>query len=130
MKRRTDRDPSTPGKSDARSRAGRSSGSGPAHRWSFLSNHAHVLICLAMESDARLRDVADRIGITERTVQKILIDLESEGLVERRRQGRRNAYELHLDKPLRHPIEAHRRVGELVALILGSDGPERRRTRG
>lgn len=89
-----------------------------AHRWTFLSNHAHVLICLAQDPDLRLREVAERIGITERAVQKILSDLESEGLVKRFREGRRNTYELSLDRPLRHPIEKHRRVGDLVDLIL------------
>ena len=88
------------------------------HRWTFLSNHAHVLICLARDPEARLRDVADRIGITERAVLKILADLEEEGVVRRHREGRRNSYELHLDRPLRHPIERHRKVGELVKLIV------------
>ena len=88
------------------------------HRWTFLSNHAHVLICLAKDSHQRLRDVADQIGITERAVQGIVSDLESEGLLQRHRQGRRNIYELSLDQPLRHPIERHRDVGELVQLIL------------
>lgn len=87
-------------------------------RWTFLSNHAHVVICLARDPDVRLRDVADRIGITERAVQKILGDLEAEGIVERHREGRRNAYELNLDHPLRHPIEMHRTVRELVQLVL------------
>jgi DNA-binding HxlR family transcriptional regulator len=90
----------------------------PAQRWTFLSNHAHVLICLAQEPDIRLRDVAARIGITERAVQNLLADLEAEGLVEHQRKGRRNSYRLHLDQPLRHPIEAHREVGELVELML------------
>ena len=66
----------------------------------------------------RLREVADRIGITERAVLKIVSDLEAEGIVRRHREGRRNTYELNLDQPLRHPIEKHRTVGELVALIL------------
>lgn len=90
----------------------------PAHRWTFLSNHAHVLIFLAREPQSRLRDVAAAIGITERAVQKIVADLEAEGLIERHREGRRNSYELHLDEPLRHPIEAHRTVAELVNLLL------------
>ncbi len=90
----------------------------PGHRWTFLSNHAHVLICLAKDSHQRLRDVADQIGITERAVQGIVSDLESEGLLQRHRRGRRNIYELSLDQPLRHPIERHRDVGELVQLIL------------
>lgn len=88
------------------------------HRWTFLSNHAHVLICLAREPNMRLREVAERIGITERAVQNILLDLEREDLLRRYREGRRNTYELSLDQPLRHPIEKHRNVGDLVRLIL------------
>ena len=97
----------------------RRSGAGPQeHRWTFLSNHAHVLICLARDPGIRLREVAELIGITERAVLKIVADLEAEGLVQRHREGRRNSYELNLDRPLRHPIERHRAVGELVDLIL------------
>jgi len=65
-----------------------------------------------------MREVAAKTGITERAVAKILVDLEREGLVERHREGRRNSYKLDLDKPLRHPIEQHRTVGELIALII------------
>lgn len=90
----------------------------PEHRWTFLSNHAHVLICLARDPDQRLRDVADQIGITERSVQSIVSDLEAEGILARRREGRRNTYELRLGHPLRHPVERHRTVGELVGLIV------------
>jgi DNA-binding transcriptional ArsR family regulator len=89
------------------------------HRWTFLSNHAHVLICLARDPDLRLRDLSQLIGITERAVLNILSDLEAEGIVRRHREGRRNSYELHLDHPLRHPIEGHHDVGELVRLMLG-----------
>jgi len=91
---------------------------GAEARWTFLSNHAHVLICLARDSEIRLREVAELIGITERAVQGIVADLELEGLVKRHREGRRNSYELNLDRPLRHPIERHRKVGDLVKLIL------------
>ena len=65
--------------------------------------------------------MAAQIGITERAVQGIVADLEAEGLLERHREGRRNVYELHLEQPLRHPIEMHREVGELVQLILDKD---------
>lgn len=85
--------------------------------WTFLSNHAHVLICLATDPELVLREVARRVGITERAVQKIVADLEHEGLVTRERLGRCNRYQLHLDAPLRHPLEAHRRVRELVELV-------------
>lgn len=94
------------------------------HRWTFLSNHAHVLICLARDPRARLRDVSEQIGITERAVQGIVADLEAEGLLRRDREGRRNVYELHLDQPLRHPIEMHRDVGELIDLILEDEEGE------
>ncbi|MDG1984362.1 MAG: helix-turn-helix domain-containing protein [Planctomycetota bacterium] len=93
-------------------------GAPAGHRWTFLSNHAHVLISLARDPEALMREVAARTGITERAVANILTDLEEEGLVLRHREGRRNTYELRLDRPLRHPIEQHRTVGELIELIL------------
>ena len=93
-----------------------------ARGWTFLSNHAHVLICLAAEPGLVLREVAERVGITERAVQNILADLEAEGLVTRIREGRRNRYELHLDSPLRHPLEAHRSVRELIELVTRHGG--------
>jgi len=89
-----------------------------ARHWTFLSNHGHVLICLARDPAARLRDVAIAVGITERAVQKIVSDLEEGGIVQRVREGRRNRYRLFLDRPMRHPVEAHRSVGELLELIL------------
>jgi DNA-binding MarR family transcriptional regulator len=89
----------------------------PAANWTFLSNHAHVLVCLAGDEELRLRDVAARVGITERAVQKILADLEADGLLTRERDGRRNRYRLHLGQPLRHPIESHRTVRELIGLM-------------
>jgi DNA-binding transcriptional regulator PaaX len=70
------------------------------------------------ETQPTLREVADRVGITERAVQGIVADLEAAGVITRRRDGRRNHYELHPDVPLRHPIEAHRTVGDLVRLVV------------
>lgn len=93
-----------------------------AQEWTFLSNHAHVLICLAAHPGIVLREVSARVGITERAVQKILSDLEREGLLTRERVGRRNEYELHLDQPLRHPLEAHRTVRELIELVIDRRG--------
>lgn len=84
--------------------------------WTFLTNHAHVLLCLAAEPDVRLRDVAETVGITERAVQHIVSDLAAAGVVERTREGRRNRYTVHPEAPLRHPVEAHRHVADLVAL--------------
>jgi DNA-binding transcriptional ArsR family regulator len=96
----------------------------PASSWTFLTNHAHVLLCLAAEPDVRLREVAEAVGITERAVQHIVSDLEAAGVVERTREGRRNRYTVHAELPLRHPIEAHRQVADLVALApLGRFAP-------
>jgi len=89
----------------------------PRH-WTFLSNHAHVLVCLALDPHARLRDVAAEVGITERAVQGIVGDLEHAGVILRERQGRRNTYRLRLDAPLRHPLEAHRSIRALLAMVL------------
>jgi predicted ArsR family transcriptional regulator len=89
--------------------------------WTLLSNHGHVLVAIARDPHTRLRDVADAVGITERAVQKIVADLEAGGIVGRERSGRRNHYRVHGDRPLRHPLEAHRTVGALLAL-LGAGG--------
>ncbi|HVK06897.1 MAG TPA: winged helix-turn-helix domain-containing protein [Armatimonadaceae bacterium] len=86
--------------------------------WTFLSNHAHVLICLGRDPGVRLRDVAERVGITERAVQRIVADLEEAGVITRTRDGRRNHYDIHHCKPLRHPIEAHATVGALLAAVV------------
>ena len=98
-----------------------------SHQWTFLSNHAHVLICLADDPHVLLREVAARIGVTERAVQGIVKDLEEEGLIERHREGRRNSYVLNLEQPLRHPIEAHRTVRELVDLCSKTISSRKRR---
>lgn len=85
--------------------------------WTFLSNHAHVLLCVARDSDVRVRDVADEVGITERAVQRILGELEIAGVLQRERRGRRNHYEVDPSVPLRHPLEAHRTVGDLLRVL-------------
>jgi predicted ArsR family transcriptional regulator len=96
-----------------------SSGAG----WTFLTNHGHVLVCLARDPNTRLRDIAVRVGITERAVQRIVGELEEAGYVERTRVGRRNTYVLHADLPLRHPLEQHRVVATLLdALAADGDG--------
>jgi DNA-binding MarR family transcriptional regulator len=84
--------------------------------WTYLTNHTHVLICLAQDSEMRLRDVAEKVGITERAVQRIVSELEEAGAITRVRDGRRNHYQVHLEARLRHPIEAHRTIRELIAL--------------
>lgn len=87
--------------------------------WTFLTNHAHVLFCIAQDPEVRLRDVASRVGITERAVQRIVTDLEGEGYLVVSKEGRRNRYEVCYDLPLRHPIERHRSVKSLIDLVLG-----------
>ncbi len=89
--------------------------------WTLLSNHGHVLVAIARDPHTRLRDVAAAVGITERAVQKIVADLEAGGIVGRERTGRRNRYRVHAERPLRHPLEAERSVGALLALFVGRD---------
>lgn len=86
--------------------------------WTFFSNHAHVLVSLAKDPSARLRDVADQVGITERAVQTIVAHLEDAGILEKERDGRRNHYTINESVPLRHPLEAHKTVGSLVRMVL------------
>lgn len=88
-------------------------------RWTFLTNHAHVLVLLHAEPDLTLREVASRVGITERAVQRITQDLEEGGYLQRHRVGRRNEYEVLTTEKLRHPIESHRSIGELLQMIVG-----------
>ena len=90
----------------------------PHAGWTFLSNYAHVLVCLADNPDARLRDVADRVGITERTAFRLIGELEEAGIIERGKEGRRNHYVINTEAHLRHAIEEHCTVGELLETIL------------
>jgi DNA-binding transcriptional ArsR family regulator len=92
--------------------------------WTFLTNHGHVLVCIAEEPDVRGRDIAERVGITERAAQAIIADLVEEGYVTRTREGRRNRYEVHADAPLRHPLEEDHTIGELL-VTLGKLRPRR-----
>lgn len=93
--------------------------------WTFLTNHAHVLFCIAQDPEVRLRDVSARVGITERAVQRIVTDLESEGYLRVSKEGRRNRYEVRDDLPLRHPIERSRSVRALIDLVVGREEGER-----
>jgi len=99
-------------------------------RWTFLTNHGHVLLCLVRAPELRLRDVADEVGVTERAVQRIVADLEEAGYLTRHRTGRQNEYEIDLERPMRHPVEAHHTVGELIGLVgSGQRSRPRARTR-
>ena len=89
----------------------------PPGAWTFLTNHSHVLLCLHRDPRMRLRDVAEAVGITERAVQRIVRDLVGAGVIARQREGRRNTYHVDLEHPLRHPLETHRTVGDLLRAI-------------
>ena len=85
--------------------------------WTFLSNHAHVLVCIAQATDIRIRDIALRVGITERAASSIVADLERDGYLTRLKVGRNNEYVVHGSQPLRHPVEQHHQIGELLQLL-------------
>ena len=89
--------------------------------WTFLSNHAHVLVALARDPSLRIRDMAGLVGVTERAVAQILVDLEVAGVISKRKEGRRNVYEVHPNVHLRHPVEAHRTVADLLRLASSGE---------
>lgn len=91
--------------------------------WTFLSNYAHVLVCLADNPDARLRDVAERVGVTERTAFRLIGELEDAGILERAKEGRRNHYVINTKAHLRHSIEEHCTVGDLLETLLQEHEP-------
>lgn len=92
----------------------------PTIGWTFLSNHAHVLVCIARDPDIRLRDIASAVGITERAAQRIVSDLADAGYLTRERHGRRNRYSVHMNLPLRHPLEAPAPVETLLSPLLSA----------
>ena len=90
----------------------------PAPRtWTFLSNHAHVLILVSQEPEIRLRDIATTVGITERAATCIINDLEESGYVTRTKDGRRNRYTVHRNRKFRHPQEAGHSIDELLRIF-------------
>ena len=95
--------------------------SGEAPNWTFLTNHAHVLVCLSKEHHDTLREVAQCVGITERAVQRIVADLESAQIIQRTRDGRRNTYKVNPDAALRHDLESHKTVGDLMEMVLKTE---------
>jgi predicted ArsR family transcriptional regulator len=88
----------------------------PPH-WTFLTNHAQVLLCIANDSDIRLRDVAEAVGITERAAQRIVVDLVEAGFLERERRGRRNRYIVNEKTEMRHPAQEGYAIGELLSVL-------------
>ncbi len=85
--------------------------------WTFLTNHTHVLICVAQDPNMRLRDIAERVEITERAAQRIVAELVAAGYLDRTREGRRNSYKLNTALPLRHPLEQQHSIGEIIAVL-------------
>jgi DNA-binding Lrp family transcriptional regulator len=88
--------------------------------WSFLTNHGRVLLCIARDPDARLRDIGDTVGITERAAHRIVGELAEAGYVSRTRVGRRNRYTIQADLPVPDPLARGRRVGDLLAVLAGA----------
>lgn len=105
----------TPTEDDARSMEMASPGEKTP--WTFFTNHTHVLVFLSTHPDSPLREAAELIGITERAVQRIVQELEAAGILQRERIGRRNRYLLNLAVPLRHPLESHRTIGDVMDLL-------------
>jgi len=90
--------------------------------WTFFSNHAHVLLLLAREPDLRMRDVAEKVEVTERAIQRIVHDLVEEGYLDKVKTGRCNHYEVRLDAHLRHPLEAGTSIRDLLnAVAVGTE---------
>jgi len=96
----------------------------PPH-WTFLSNHAHVLICLARKPDLVLREVATEVGITERAVQRIVRELNEVGALHLAKAGRRNRYEIQRELPLRHHLERGCVIGDLIEMVERVDAEKR-----
>jgi predicted ArsR family transcriptional regulator len=88
------------------------------HQWTFLTNHSQVLLCIASHQRITAKEIAQRVGITERAVQRLLHDLEESHYISRERDGRQNRYVIHLDRPMRHPAQEGRPIRELIALLV------------
>jgi len=97
--------------------------------WTFLSNHAHVLVCLARDPEMRVREIAARVGITERGVQRILAELRDANVIRATKSGRRNQYEISRTTHLRHQLESHSTVGELLNAVSEAHYATNRETR-
>jgi DNA-binding MarR family transcriptional regulator len=87
--------------------------------WDFLTNHAHVLVCVARDRGIRVRDIAVAVGITERAAHRIVSELVDAGYAVRERQGRRNRYQVMTKLPLRHPLAEKHEVGDLLQVLVG-----------
>lgn len=86
--------------------------------WNLLTNHAHVLLCITEDPNARLKDLAERVDISERAVKRIVSDLERQGYISRKRLGRRNRYEVHFEQTMSTPLARTLEIGALLALLV------------
>ena len=91
----------------------------PSHSWTFLTRHAQALLCIAEDPGIRLRDIGDRLGITERAAHRIVGELEAAGYISRERRGRRNHYTIRLQAPLPDPVARDQKVGDLLGVLTG-----------
>lgn len=94
--------------------------SGGVAEWTFLTNHTHALVCLSENPDSRIREIAERVGITERATQRILSELVAGGYLQKTRDGRRNRYHVVTTEALRHPLERSHSVGELLRAVAAA----------
>ena len=90
--------------------------------WAFLTNYAQVLVCIARDPGIRLREIGERVGITERAAHRIVAELVDAGYIMRERNGRRNRYTINSDSPLPDPIARERNVGELLRILSAPRG--------
>jgi predicted transcriptional regulator len=99
--------------------------------WSFLTNHAQVLLCIAHDPGVRLREIGEAVGITERAAHRIVVELAEAGYISRQRNGRRNQYTIQSHLPLPDPLAGEQRIGDLLAILTGQRDrvPSRRATR-
>jgi predicted transcriptional regulator len=91
-----------------------------APSWSFLTNHAQVLLCIAHDPGARLREIGEAVGITERAAHRIVVELSDAGYISRTRTGRRNSYTIQSHLPLPEPLARDQSVGDLLAVLAGT----------
>jgi DNA-binding IclR family transcriptional regulator len=95
----------------------------PTRRWTFLTNHAHVLLCITANPDIRIRDIAEQVGITERAAHRIVADLVAEGYISATKVGRRNRYTVDPGLRFRHPLLKDHPVGNIIRVILDEISP-------
>jgi DNA-binding IclR family transcriptional regulator len=95
-----------------------------APSWTFLTNHAQVLVCIADDPGIRLREIGQQVGITERAAHRIVVDLTAAGYITRERNGRRNQYTINADRPVHDAIARERNVGQLLEILAAPQRPD------